>query len=317
MDKSRAQALQNSIALSLVAYNQAQFLTSTGRKEACKAGMQQLELFPVSEYTQRWRNRKHAWRHTSEDGFNPRLYTVEPILTDNEAKVFVEQHHYSGSYPAAKYRYGLYDKEGLVGVAVLSVPSRNEVLTSVFPDLLANSESVELGRLVILDHILANAESWMISRVFELASHEGVRGVVSFSDPVARVNSCGETVFPGHLGIIYQASNAVYLGRSTPRSCYLLPNGQVLHDRMLQKIRTGEQGYQYGEKALISLGASPRKASEDRVQWLSSALKEVGVHRMRHTGKHRYAFRLGRRRKDIRLGLPVFPYPKRLPVTSL
>jgi hypothetical protein len=50
-----------------------------------------------------------------------------------------------------------------------------------------------------------------------MAGQQGVRGVVSFSDPVPRRTAAGDLVFPGHIGTIYQASNAGYLGRTTPR----------------------------------------------------------------------------------------------------
>ena len=45
----------------------------------------------------------------------------------------------------------------------------------------------------------------LIGQVFQLARREGVRGVVSFSDPVARRDATGRVVFPGHIGIVYQA----------------------------------------------------------------------------------------------------------------
>src|SRR5262245_917910 len=55
-----------------------------------------------------------------------------------------------------------------------------------------------------------------LARWWELAARHGVRGVVSLSDPVPRRTVAGELVFPGHVGTIYQASNAAYLGRTTP-----------------------------------------------------------------------------------------------------
>ena len=45
----------------------------------------------------------------------------------------------------------------------------------------------------------------LLGRVFRLAGREGVRGVVSFSDPVARHDAAGGLVFPGHVGIVYQS----------------------------------------------------------------------------------------------------------------
>ena len=41
-----------------------------------------------------------------------------------------------------------------------------------------------------------------------------MQGVVSFSDPSARTTAAGALVFAGHLGTIYAAHNATYVGRA-------------------------------------------------------------------------------------------------------
>ncbi|MEV6683392.1 hypothetical protein AB0N09_42060 [Streptomyces erythrochromogenes] len=118
----------------------------------------------------------------------------------------------------------------------------------------------------------------------------------------------------GHVGTIYQATNAVYMGRATPRTVKLLPNGMVLNERMAQKVRRQEQGHEYAERLLIRLGAPARRAGADPNVWLRAALEAVGARNLRHRGVHRYVFRLGRSRREresIRLGLPTgLAYPK-------
>ena len=131
----------------------------------------------------------------------------------DQGHAYVERHHYAGTYVASRLRYGLWERDGtLVGVAVLSIPVQRAVLTRPFPELEPYQESLELGRFVLADHVPANGESWFLGQVFRLAQHEGVRGIVSFSDPVARRDLAGRVVFPGHVGAIYQASNAIYAG---------------------------------------------------------------------------------------------------------
>ena len=61
---------------------------------------------------------------------------------------------------------------------------------------------------------------------------------------------------PGHVGIIFQAFNGVYLGRATPRTLHLLPDGTVLSDRAIQKIRKGERGWRYAAAQLEDLGVN-------------------------------------------------------------
>lgn len=271
------------------------------------------EIAPASDYCQRWTDRLPKWRHTSEGGFDRRRYDVAPI-DEALARDYVVQHHYSASYPAARLRFGLFDSSWygrLVGVAVLSVPVQRAVLTKVLPDLEPYAESLELGRLVLSDRVPANAESWFLARVFDLAARDGLRGVVSFSDPVARRNAMGARVFVGHVGTIYQASNATYTGRGTARTLYVLPDGTVLNDRALQKVRGQEQGAEYVERRLVEYGAPVRRSCEQPTRWLARVLPTV-AHRQVHRGNHRYVFTLGRERHRVRVAQPSLPYPKQV-----
>jgi len=264
------------------------------------------------DWCQRWTDRRHSWRHRGEGGFDASRYAVDEI-PEALAKGYVVRHHYSASYPAASRRMGLVDRAAdvLVGVAVLSVPSRPEVLTGVLPHLVPYSESLELGRLVLADSVPANAESWFLARAFRIASDHGVRGVVAFSDPLPRATADGTVVMPGHVGCVYQASNATYTGRSTARTLTLLPDGTVLSDRAQQKVRAGEQGHEYVEAQLVALGAAAPQG--DRAIWLRAALAAVGARKVRHPGNHRFVFRLGRDRREQRrvlVSLPALAYPK-------
>jgi hypothetical protein len=109
---------------------------------------------------------------------------------------------------------------------------------------------------------------------------------------------------PGHVGLIYQASNALYAGRGTPRSLLVLPDGRVLNERALAKVRTLEPGHAYVEETLERFGAPPRRGA-DPAAWLRTALAAAGVRRLAHPGNHRYLFRLGDRaaRRSIAVGL--------------
>jgi hypothetical protein len=139
---------------------------------------------------------------------------------------------------AALRRYGLYDitgpAPGLVGVAVLSYPANDAVLLKPFPGLAQGDESAELGRLVLLDEVPANAESHFMAEVFRLAAGVGYRGIVSFSDPNPRYDSDGRLAMPGHYGIVYQALNARYTGDTGRRTVHVLPDGTVFNARAEQ-----------------------------------------------------------------------------------
>ena len=178
------------------------------------------EISPSSEWCQRWRDGKSSWRHRSDGGFNARSYEVAP-LDECTAKRYVERNHYSGTYVASRLRYGLWENHGpLVGVAVLSIPVRSAVLTRPFPELEPYVESLELGRFVLADRVPGNGESWFLARVFHVAAQDGIRGVVSFADPVARRDGAGHLIFPGHVGIVYhniRISSSGLSPRTSPR----------------------------------------------------------------------------------------------------
>ena len=256
---------------------------------------------------QRWRDRLDSFR-APDEVINPLRYEVAAIEDDTTAKGFVEQHHYSGSYPAARFRFGLYRGAALAGVAVFSHPASNKVLTNVFPG--AALDSVELGRFVLLDDVEGNGETWFLARCFEQLRKAELRGVVSFSDPLPREDRTnGRTVFAGHIGTIYQAHNAVYLGRGTARTLALLPNGRVFSARAAQKIRSGERGWRYSAAQLEQLGATPCPETDAaRRRWLRVWSTTLCTP-VRHPGNFKYAWRL--HRKTALLGTPQ-SYPKRL-----
>lgn len=254
-------------------------------------------------FCQRWRVHRESYRPAGEP-INPRLYEVAELTGDHEPKEFILRHHYLASYPSARVRFGLFTQGRLVGVAVFSHPCNDRVLTSVFP--LSPLDSVELGRFVLLDSVPANGESWFLARSFECLRRSGFAGVVSFSDPVPRTTEGGMVIHRGHLGICYQASAAVYLGRTAPRTVRLLPDGTVLNDRAIQKIRTGEQGWRYAAGLLEKFGADAAPCGR-REDWLQCWLPKL-TRRLRHTGIHKYAWAL---QKSARRFLPdSLPYPK-------
>lgn len=259
--------------------------------------------------TQRWRAGRDEYRPAGEP-IEVGRYEVAPIPGDAPAKAFVLAHHYSASYPAARRRFGLYRSGELVGVAVFSVPANNKALSCLPGEA---DESIELGRFVLLDDVPANGESWFLARAFELLRREGFVGVVSFSDPCARTREDGSLLFHGHVGTIYQATNAVYLGRSKAETLRLLPDGTVLHRRALAKLRRGDKGERYVRALLEEHGAPEPDHAEPHVQWVSRAVQAV-TRPVRHDGNHKYAWTLQRRdRRHLGDGLP---YPKFVGVTA-
>lgn len=257
----------------------------------------------LTNTVQRWRDRRETYRPSGEVIDTSRYEVGDLALAP--AREFVTRHHYSGSYPADRVRAGLYRGAELVGVAVFSVPMSYRVFDCLGcpPDV-----AVELGRLVLLDDVPANGESWFIARCFEMLKAKGYAGLVSFSDPVPRAALDGRVTHVGHIGVIYQASNAAYLGCTRTRTLRLLPDGTVFSDRSISKVRGHEVGWRYSVDQLVAHGApEPRSTSVAALRaWLPGALDRV-TRKLRHTGNHKYAWGLSR---AVRRGLTSKPYPK-------
>jgi hypothetical protein len=253
----------------------------------------------ITTHAQRWRSGSASYQPAGSV-IRPSDYDVVEIAED-VAKAFVIEHHYSGTYPAARRRFGLYEHGTLVGVAVFSHPCNEKTITNVFGCSRA-ADGLELGRFVLLDRVPANGESWFLARCRQALRHDYV-GVVSFSDDTRRATSTGEICFAGHIGTIYQASNAAFLGRGTARTLRLLPDGKVLSDRTIQKIRSGERGQQYAIEILQSYGAGPVYGWQS--DWLATWLPRL-TRTVKHPGNLRYAWSFSKAVKLESLAYPKF-----------
>jgi len=156
-------------------------------------------------------------------------------------------------------------------------------------------------------------ETWFLGQIFAAAAREGLRGVVTFADPVMRRAADGRVVVPGHRGHIYAAKGAVPLGRSRADVVLVLPDGSILDRRARSKVRNDECGHDYVERRLAGFGAAPRRRGESGEAYLARALPQAGVVALRHGGNYRFGFRLGRttaERAAVRIGLPATSTPR-------
>ncbi len=263
----------------------------------------------ITPLNQRWRKHRASYRPAGEP-IQTRLYEVAEIADDATARAYVVSNHYSRSYPSARRRFGLYRSAQLVGVAVFSHPSNDKTLTNIFIGTKA-TDSVELGRFVLDDDVPGNGESWFLARCREIIRKDFI-GLVSFSDDTPRTDAANNKIFSGHVGCVYQSSNAVYLSRGTARNVRLLPDGRVLSARAISKIRAGESGWKYASDELTRFGASlAPEDNEERRVWLARWLS-VLTRNLKHPGNHRYAWVF-----DKHYRLPAsLPYPK-LTLTQL
>lgn len=250
------------------------------------------EVSSASAYAQRWRERRQSFRAPWDTTFTPDDYDVT-LIPQAQAKRWVTANHYSGTWPSVTLAYGLFHHGRLQGVATLGVPGGPAVLHAAFPMLKDPGEALELNRFVLADVVPRNGETWTLTQVFRHAATQGVRGIVAHSDPCAIRTPEGQEVFPGHIGLIYIAHSAFYAGRTKPRTILVTPDGQVLDERAISKVRNGERGQDYVIERLRRLGAPPARRGESGASWLPRALAIAGAFRLHRHGKHKYLFLIG------------------------
>lgn len=264
---------------------------------------------------QRWNTGREAWRNGAET-IDPTRYEVEP-LPELAAKRFVETHHYSGSYPAAVVRAGLFRRSlghqrELVGVCVFSVPAQARAI----PHWTGTDAGLELGRFVLADEVEGNGETWFLARAFDVLREErpGVRAVLSYSDPMQRVTATGHVVTPGHVGTIYQAFNGRHVGRGKAEWRYFDRDGREVSRRATSKIRLDEMGAAGAYERFLAQGAPRRQVGEDGAAYVQRALAEGlasgTFRRVKHPGNLAYVWAVGSARKAT---AKAFPPPLAFP----
>jgi hypothetical protein len=156
---------------------------------------------------------------------------ITPITLE-EAQPFILK-HYIGEKPRGIQKiYGVYHKPSgnkLVGTAIYGKP-RKQATTVVQPEV-SSEEVIELQRLFLEDYVnTKNIESYVISHTLKLIKQDfpSVKVVITFADEKA-----------GHVGSIYQATNAIYLGKGSEKKhkyVYILRgNLKALHNLLQNK----------------------------------------------------------------------------------
>lgn len=268
----------------------------------------------ITERSQRWRARRARYVPASSE-IDPRTLSVDVIDTLRDAAPFVREHHYAGTMPVARLSVGLFrnsraGRAELAGVCVFAVPINNASVPKS-AGLESTRAACDLGRLVLLDDVGGNGESFLVSRAFRLLRREKpeILSVISYADPVRRVDETGQVFLPGHVGALYAVMGSRYVGRSSPRFDLLLPNGRPLSSRTLSKICNAETGQRYAIEDLLRAGARPPAFGEDRAAWLKALEREGFLARRRHPGNHIYVFPLTRAARLAAARVPSFAYP--------
>lgn len=173
-------------------------------------------------------------------------------ISSTVAKEYIHVHHYShGSHAHPSPDYGLFDGDSLIGVCMFATPCSERVRSCVFGEEHKNTV-LELHRLHILDVTPKNTESWFISKVFNLLrlDRPDLRGIIAFSDTTE-----------GHNGTIYQATNALYCGKTSKSRFYVDETGRLRHPRQCGHNVSLQEAQQLGWKPTI-------REAKNRYVWI-------------------------------------------------
>lgn len=156
-------------------------------------------------------------------------YTVVKI--DNKyVKDWILNRHYAKRKCSISYAYGLFNNVGnMVGICTFGYPPNYNYNNGkcVFNDY--EVLTLELNRLITEDNLEKNTLSFFVSRALDMLPKPSC--IVSYSDP----NN-------GHHGYIYQATNWIYVGTSTPKHKYTFADGTTFDIRRGIDLKEAKHG---------------------------------------------------------------------------
>lgn len=140
-------------------------------------------------------------------------------IENKYTKEWILQRHYAKRKCSVSYAFGLFNKENImVGVCTFGYPPNYNYNNGkcVFKDY--EVLTLELNRLITEDNLERNVLSYFVSQSLNKLPKPSC--IVSYSDP----NN-------GHHGYIYQATNWIYTGHSTPKFKYYFEDGTTFDIR--------------------------------------------------------------------------------------
>lgn len=134
------------------------------------------------------------------------------MLKNGEQNQWLLKKHYAKRLPSISYAFGLVDDEKIVGVCTFGFPPNFNYNNGkcIFND--HEVMTLELNRLVMNVVEVKNLLSFFVSQCIKLLPKP--MALVSYADPNQN-----------HHGYIYQATNWIYTGVSTPKKRYIFEDG--------------------------------------------------------------------------------------------
>jgi hypothetical protein len=149
---------------------------------------------------------------------NPKIDLKLGFVTIQAARYACEKWHYSKKVPKGKQVFiGVWENSKFIGVVIFG--------RSAFPNIgrglqLSDTKVVELTRIALSEHITPVSKILKIAIKIIRKANPDLKLLFSMADPNQK-----------HVGIVYQASNWVYVGTGKKALSVVLPNNEVIHLR--------------------------------------------------------------------------------------
>lgn len=136
--------------------------------------------------------------------------------------------HYAKRVPQAKWAYNVYEDGEWCGVVVFGFGAQHNIATGI---------GYDYGEVCELERVALNGKqkftSQVVSECLKRLHHDAkqIKDVVSYAD--ANQN---------HLGIIYQATNWIYIG-DTAKTSGSKPDAYLIHGKKMHPRSVGARGY--------------------------------------------------------------------------
>jgi hypothetical protein len=216
-------------------------------------------------------------------------------ISYDEAKDLVIANEYLASMGTTEFSYGLFFGAHLAGVCCFGRTAGTNVAASICGSEQAHRVAT-LCRGACVHWAHPHSASFLISESCGQMTTKGFHIFVAYSDPAAN-----------EVGTVYQASNWLYCGMTSPTERFKTPDGKIRDARQVHCLTRDR-----------SNGTMKYRRTRAEQKQL---LKEQGCEFFKDGGrKHRYVYFAGDRRtkRMLRRALKweVFPYPKRPQVSD-
>jgi hypothetical protein len=145
-------------------------------------------------------------------------YKIKPIDKKIANEIQIEN-HYLHTKASCIYGFKLFEDDNIIGVILYGNPTAPTTFDICGDD--ERKSLIEITRLWIKDETPKNTESFFIANTIKMVNKDII---VAFADPEYM-----------HVGIVYQASNFIFTGKSDRGGRVIAIRGNKIHNKTLWK----------------------------------------------------------------------------------